>query len=73
MKPQGLTKLRTDELKKLLSLIYKEEVETPLSAKRIACIGFQYKQEELMNAFRDLNAYAIQAVLIAVLAERLKD
>ncbi|MEC7987419.1 MAG: hypothetical protein VX278_19780 [Myxococcota bacterium] len=72
MKPQGLTKLRTDELKKLLRLLYREEVETPLSPKRIACIGFQYRQEELMNALRDLDARAMQAVIVAVLAERLK-
>ena len=70
--PDGLTDLSTEELKKLLRLIYKEEATFPLNAQRIACIGFQYKHSVLMNALRGLDANAARAVIVSVLAERLK-
>lgn len=71
MRELGLTGLTTVELKKLLQHLYREEVEFPLNAQRIACIGFQYKQNILMNAFRGLDKKSVQAVLVCVLAERL--
>jgi hypothetical protein len=70
--PEGLTNLSTEELKKLLRLIYKNEVRFPLDAERIACIGFQYKHSVLINALRDLDATASRAVIVCVLAERLQ-
>ena len=72
MKVAGLTEFRTDELKKLLQLIYRDQVEFPLNAQRIACIGFQYKHQALINALRGLNKEAATAVVVCVLAERLK-
>ena len=70
--PPGLTEMTTDELKELLRLIYKGEVEFPLNAQRIACIGFQYKHNVLINALRGLDGKAAQSVVVCVLAERLK-
>ena len=72
MKVAGLTELTTDELKRLLQLVYRDQVEFPLSAQRIACIGFQYKHLALMNALRGLDKNATRAVLVCVLAERME-
>ena len=70
MKPIGLTTLKTEELKLLLQRIYRDEVEFPLNAQRIACAGFQYKQDALMFALRDLDKRAVTTVVVCVLAER---
>lgn len=72
MKVKGLTSLRTDELKKLLALVHQDKVEFPLNPQRVACLGFQYKQTELLSVFRHLDKRAVQQILICVLAERLK-
>ena len=72
MKVAGLTELTTDELKRLLQLVYRDQVEFPLNAQRIACIGFQYKHLALMNALRGLDRNATRAVLVCVLAERME-
>lgn len=71
MKISGLTDFTTEELKKLLQLVYRDQVEFPLNAQRIACIGFQYKHQALINALRGLEKEAVTAVLVCVLAERL--
>ncbi len=72
MKIAGLTELTTEELKKLLQLVYRDQVEFPLNAQRIACIGFQYKHLELINAFRGLGRDGVRAILVCVLAERIE-
>ena len=72
MKVEGLTGFTTDELKKLLQLVYRDQVEFPLNAQRIACIGFQYKHHSWIKALRGLNKESTTAVLVCVLAERLK-
>ena len=69
---KGLTNLSTSELKKLLSHLYKEELICPLTPERIACVGFQYKQEDLLGSLRNLDAEAIRVVLVCILAERRK-
>ena len=71
-KPDGLTQMSTDELKKLLRLIYKEQIEFPLDAQRIACAGFQYRHQVLIDALRGLDRHAARAVVVCVLAERLR-
>lgn len=72
MKVAGLTNFTTDELKRLLQMVYREQVDFPLNAQRIACIGFQYKHHDLIQALRGLDKSAVQAVLVCVLAERLE-
>jgi hypothetical protein len=72
MKLRALTEVNTEELKKLLSLVHQEATEFPLNPQRIACIGFQYKQMELLDVFRGLDKRAVQQILVCVLAERLK-
>ena len=72
MKISGLTEFTREELKKLLQLVYRDQVEFPLTAQRIACIGFQHKHNALINALRGLDIEGATAVLVCVLAERLK-
>lgn len=69
---KGLTGLKTRELKKLLSHVYKEELECPINVERVARVGFQYKQEEITAALRGLDREAIRCILVCVLAERKK-
>ena len=68
---EGLTSLKTAELKKLLGILHKGQFDLPISAHSIACAGFQYKHAELMSAFRGVDEAGIRAVLVCVLAERL--
>ena len=72
MKAKGLTDLKTEELNKLLSLVHQEQTEFPLNPQRLACLGFQYRQMELLSVFRHLDKRAVQQILVCVLAERLK-
>ena len=67
---RGLLDLDTAALKKLLRHLHRGELECPIDAKRIACVGFQYRQAELMNSLRGLDEPAVRAVLVCVLAER---
>jgi hypothetical protein len=68
----GLTDLTTKELKKLLSHVYKDELECPIDVEKVARVGFQYKQEIITSALRGLSKEAIRCVLVCVLAERKK-
>ena len=72
MEVAGLTSITTEQLKKLLKYLHDGTLETPLNAHRIACVGFQFRHAELMGALRDLDEPAIRAVLVCVIAERLK-
>ena len=68
----GLTGLSTKELKKLLSHVYKNELECPVDVERVARVGFQYKQENITAALRGLDSNAVRCLLVCVLAERRK-
>jgi hypothetical protein len=69
---EGLTTLKTEELKKLLGLLHRGELNLPFTAQSVACAGFQYRSGELMAALRDLEEAGVRAVLVCVLAERLQ-
>ena len=73
LEPSKVTDLSTEELKRFLKLIIRNEVELPLNAVRIACVGFQHRHEALMNSLRGLESNAIRAILVAVLHERSKN
>jgi hypothetical protein len=72
MEVQGLTSLTTEQLKKLLKYLHDGSLETPLTAHSIACVGFQFRHAELMNTLRGLGETGVRAVLVSVLAERIK-
>ncbi|MEC7240620.1 MAG: hypothetical protein VXW32_05240 [Myxococcota bacterium] len=68
---EGLTTLKTEELKTLLRLLHRGQLSLPLTAHSVACAGFQYKHHELMANLRGLDEAGVRAVLVCVLAERL--
>ncbi len=72
LQPSRLSDLSTSELKRLLQLTINNDLELPLNAVRIACVGFQHRHEALMNSLRDLDSKAVKSILIAVLHERSK-
>ena len=68
MKPVGLTTLTTAELAFCSGFTVMKSL-LPLNAQRIACAGFQYKQDALMHALRDLTR-PVTAVVVCTIAER---
>ena len=72
MEVDGLTSLTTDHLKRLLKYLHDGSLDLPLTAHSIAAAGFQFRHHELMNALRGLDEAAVRAVLVCVLAERIK-
>ena len=67
---QGLTPLSTEVLEQLLRHIYRKDISCPLSSGGLARIGLQYCQEPILAALRALDAQALTAVLVCVIAER---
>ena len=72
LEPLGLTALSTTELKKLLGHCYRNELAFPITVQSIACIGFQYKQGPILNTLRRLDKESVCALLVCVIAERIK-
>ena len=67
----ALTGVPTLELKQLLALLHRQQIDAPLSPAGIACIGLQHRSEEIMQSLRGLDEAGVRAVLVAVLAERM--
>ncbi len=72
MEVEGLTSLTTAHLKQLLRYLHDGTLSLPLTAHSIAAAGFQFRHHELMAALRGLEEPGVRAVLVCVLAERLK-
>ncbi len=72
MEVDGLTSLTTEHLKTLLKYLHDGTLELPLTAHSIAAAGFQFRHHELMGALRGLDSAAVRAVLVCVIAERMK-
>ncbi len=66
----GLTQAPTDALITLLRAIYKKELTPPLSLPDLTRHGLQYCAADLQGALRGLDAQAVTAVLVCVIAER---
>ena len=69
----GLTGLTLEELKRLLRYLHHGELSCPVDIVELARLGFQHRGEILLNVFRGLDKRAVQAVVTAVIAERLKN
>lgn len=67
---RGLTDLSDDTLERLLRALHRGELEAPLTATALALAGFQDVSEALLGSLRGLDARAVRAVLVAVVAER---
>jgi hypothetical protein len=68
---QGLTEVRTDDLRKLLGLAHRGEPNYPLTAQELARMGLQHCAEPMLSTLRGLDGPAVKALLVAVIAERL--
>lgn len=66
----GLTEIPTDALRSLLRLVYKGEVEIPLTITQITRTGLQYCAGDLLASLRTLDKAGVMAVLTVVIAER---
>ena len=71
--PLGLADVPTRDLRKALLHLHRGELECPLSVISLTRIGLQHRVEILLPHLRGLDATAVRAVLIAVLAERQRD
>lgn len=66
----GLTAVSSDDLKKLLRHLHRQEISCPVSAGELARVGLQDRAEPLLRVMRGLDEAAVRAVLVVVLAER---
>lgn len=66
----GLVTVSSDDLRKLLRLLFRKEVECPLTPAGLAAAGLQDASGPLLAHLRGLEAKAVHAVLVAALAER---
>ncbi len=67
----GLTDVTTDDLKKLLRVVHRDQIRCPLTVDELARCGLQHCAEHLLAACRGLDSNGVRAVVIAVVAERL--
>lgn len=70
MSDLGLVTVSTDELRKLLRAVFKEQVECPLTVAGLAAVGLQDCGDVLLSHLRGLERQAVHAVVVAALAER---
>ena len=66
----GLTPVPTADLKKALSALHAGDLDCPPTVIGLGRVGLQHVSEELLDSLRGLDAAAVRAVLVAVLAER---
>lgn len=67
----GLTALSTADLRKLLRALHREDLRCPLTIEGLTRVGLQHAATDLLDHLRNLDGVAVQAVLVAVLAERI--
>lgn len=67
---KGLVPVSDAALKTLLKHLYRGDIEAPLDLPGLTRIGLQYCATDLLHHLRGLDRTAIQAVCVAVLAER---
>ncbi len=66
----GLARVSTADLKTALRALHHGDLATPLTIAELARHGLQEPGEELLDQLRGLDADAVRAVLVCVLAER---
>jgi hypothetical protein len=67
----GLTRVRTEDLKRALAALHRGELAAPITIQGLTRFGLQHCSQELLETLRSLDETATRAVLVAVLAERL--
>jgi len=68
----GLTGVPTPLLKRALKSLHHNELQAPLTIDGLALVGLQDAGPILLSLLRGLDASGVRAVLVAVLAERMK-
>ena len=66
----GLVTVSSDDLRKLLRLVFREQIECPLTPAGLAGAGLQDVSGPLLGHLRGLDAKAVHAVVVAAIAER---
>ncbi len=66
----GLRDVPTERLRTLLRAVYRKETTVPVTPASLAALGLQDWSENVLGTLRELDAKAVHAVLVAVLAER---
>ncbi|MEN9784739.1 MAG: hypothetical protein RLZZ299_3 [Pseudomonadota bacterium] len=69
----GLTALSTPQLRTILRALHRAEIAAPLDIVALTRIGLQEPAEAVLRQLRGLDAAGTRAVLVCVLAERLRD
>ncbi len=69
--PPGLTEVTTKDLEKLLRFVHRGELRFPLDVGELTRVGLQHCASLLLAQLRELDERAVQAVVVAVMAERL--
>lgn len=67
---QGLTAARTEDLTTLLKWLHRGDLQAPIDTMGLARVGLQHCAGPLLGHLRGLDKRAVQAVVVAVLAER---
>lgn len=65
----GLTEIPTKDLKKLLTSIYRGDLDCPVDHPGLTRVGLQHVAD-LLGHLRGLDAPAVTAMVVAVIAER---
>ncbi|MDC0671496.1 hypothetical protein [Nannocystis radixulma] len=71
MLQSALVRVPTEDLKRLLALLHRGELQCPLTPVEVTRCGFQVHMESLLGHLRGLEGPAVRAVLTAVLSERI--
>jgi hypothetical protein len=66
----GLCDVPTAALKRALLALHKGDLRCPISIEELTRNGLQYVATDLLSLLRGLDAVAVRAILVAVLAER---
>ncbi len=67
---EGLSKVSTEDLKKALRAVHREDLPCPMDVQGLALCGLQHVAQVFTGHLRGLDTRAVRAVLTAVLAER---
>lgn len=66
----GLTDVPTADLKKLLGLVHRGDLQLPLTVPELTRVGLQHAAGRLLSPLRGLDAPALRTILVCVIAER---
>ena len=67
----GLTQVSTEDLKTMLRYLHRQEMNCPLTPAELARFGLQRSSGSILNHLRGLDALAVRAVVVGILAERI--